>query len=267
MLTIKEMLKKANADGYLDANAEAKVCQDIILKALSESPLSRNATIKGGVVMRSITGSSRRATQDMDIDFIRYSLRDESIESFIERLNTISGIRIEHVGRIKELKQQDYRGKRVFIRITDETGDSIDSKIDLGVHKRLSIEQEEYCFDIACFDDGANLLINSKEQMFTEKLRSLLKFAQDSTRYKDIFDLCYLSDYVDRQKLINCFDTYIFSDPGMREGDMKDICSRVSTAFADQSYIDRISASKKNWTDMSVSEVLDKVKNYLESLE
>ena len=37
MATIKEMIKRANADGYFDENAEAKVCQDIVLKALSLS--------------------------------------------------------------------------------------------------------------------------------------------------------------------------------------------------------------------------------------
>lgn len=43
MATIREMISKANDEGYLDDNAEAKVCQDIILKALSNSSLSRNA--------------------------------------------------------------------------------------------------------------------------------------------------------------------------------------------------------------------------------
>lgn len=80
MAKIKELLRCANEDGYQDENAEAKVCQDVILRALSESSLSRNATIKGGVVMRSISGDARRATQDIDIDFIRYSLDDESIK-------------------------------------------------------------------------------------------------------------------------------------------------------------------------------------------
>ena len=42
----------------------------------------------------------------------------------------------------------------------------------------------------SCKNDTA---INSKEQMFTEKLRSLLKFGPNSTRYKDIFDMVYLS--------------------------------------------------------------------------
>ena len=102
---------------------------------------------------------------------------------------------------------------------TDGTGDAIESKIDLGVHKNLSVEQEEYCFDIACFEEGANLLINSPEQMFTEKLRSLLKFGTFSTRYKDVFDMCYLSERVDPAKLRSYMDTYIFSDPGMRDPD------------------------------------------------
>jgi len=43
-------------------------------------------------------------------------------------------------------------------------------KIDLGVHKHFDIEQEENCFDIAFDDDGASLLINSSEQMFSEKI-------------------------------------------------------------------------------------------------
>jgi predicted nucleotidyltransferase component of viral defense system len=80
------MIRIANNEGYVDENAEAKVCQDIVLKALAESTLSRNVTIKGGVVMRSISKNSRRATQD--IDFIRYSLSDDSIRSFIGKMGS-----------------------------------------------------------------------------------------------------------------------------------------------------------------------------------
>ena len=63
--------------------------------------------------MRSMTQNIRRATQDMDIDFIRYSLSDESIEYFIDKLNCLDGIEIKRVGKIEELSQQDYNGKRV----------------------------------------------------------------------------------------------------------------------------------------------------------
>ena len=266
MATINEMLRQAKADGYADENAEAKVCQDIVLKALSESTLSRNATIKGGVVMRSISHNARRATQDMDIDFIRYSLSDESIRLFIQKLDCLVDIRIQQTGDITELKQQDYHGKRVYVVISDETGDSIESKIDLGVHKNLSVEQEEYCFDIACYDEGANLLINSKEQMFTEKLRSLLKFGPYSTRYKDVFDMCYLSDLLDRERLMACVDVYIFSDSGMREQNMQDIRRRIQKTFSSDQYLRNLRVSKKNWLEMDFSDVLQKLNSFLETL-
>lgn len=266
MATIREMMQQANAEGYMDENAEAKVCQDVVLKALSDSSLSRNATIKGGVVMRSISHDARRATLDMDIDFIRYSLSDESIRLFIKKLDCIKGIHIKQIGVITELKQQDYHGKRVYVEISDETGDSIESKIDLGVHNNLNIEQEEYCFDIACFDDSANLLINSKEQMFTEKLRSLLKFGPNSTRFKDIFDMCYLVDMLDKEKLMFCIDTFIFDDPGMKENSMSDVRRRVRNTFASDRYIARLSGSRKNWLGIDIPAVLDKLTVFMESL-
>lgn len=56
---------------------------------------------------------------------------------------------------------------------------------------RKQIEQEEYCFDITYDDEGASLLINYNEQMLSEKLRSLLKFGTFSTRFKDIYELCF----------------------------------------------------------------------------
>ena len=176
MANLEELAWSVRNDGYSEVNAEAKVCQDIVLKAISNSSLSRNVTIKGGVVMRSITGSSRRATQDMDLDFIRYSLSDEAIRSFISKLNCLDGIIIRADGEITELSQQEYNGKRVLVIIEDDTGHSFKSKIDLGVHKQVQIEQDEYCFDVCLDDVGASLLINSKEQIFTEKLRSLLRF-------------------------------------------------------------------------------------------
>ena len=233
-MKIQEMIEEIENLGYSPQDARARVCQDVVLKAISSSDLSRNVTIKGGVVMRSITGNVRRATQDMDIDFIRYSLSDDSIDSFISKINGIQGIIIERVGNITELNQQDYRGKSVKVIIRDEEGSTIESKIDLGVHKRLEIEQEEYCFDIAHDDVGASLLINSREQMFTEKLRSLLKFGVFSTRYKDIYDMYYHCDKLDVQKLKVCMDSYIFNDFGMRENNMADVIKRVEKVFQNQ---------------------------------
>lgn len=56
MIDINELIETEIQNGYGDTNAEAKVCQDIILKAISNSTLKSNITVKGGVVMRSKSG-------------------------------------------------------------------------------------------------------------------------------------------------------------------------------------------------------------------
>lgn len=74
MIDLERMVSEYLKDGYSELFAEARVCQDIVLKAIAKSPMNRNVTIKGGVVMRSITGDVRRATRDIDFDFIKYSI-------------------------------------------------------------------------------------------------------------------------------------------------------------------------------------------------
>ena len=256
-MDIQKMVDAELQKGYSGDNALAKVCQDIVLKAIANSSLNRNVTIKGGVVMRSKTNNVRRATQDLDIDFIRYPLTDTAIDSFLEKLNCLNGIKIGKIGNIEELKQQDYKGRRVHVQIEDENGFKIQSKIDLGVHNRLEIEQEEYCFDIAYDNEGASLLINSNEQMFAEKLRSLLRFGPLSTRVKDVFDLYYLKDYIDMGKLQVALNEYIFHDEKMRENQGSDIVRRLTRTFKDKDYVSYLEKSDKRWIDEDISVVLN----------
>ena len=183
-------------EGYELADAMSKVSQDIIRLKISKSSLNYNVTIKGGVVMHSISKDKRRATRDIDFDFIKYSLKDESIKGFIERLNKVGdGITIMVNDKIEDLHHQDYDGKRVYITLIDASNYRIDSKLDIGVHKDFDIKQEEYCFNLNAINESVTLLINSQEQIFVEKLKSLLRFAYTSTRYKDIFDFYYLIKY------------------------------------------------------------------------
>ena len=80
-------------------------------------------------------------------------------------------------------------------------------------------------------DTGASLLINSKEQMLTEKLRSILKFGPFSIRYKDVFDIYYLCDMVDAGKLKHCMDTLIYSDDGRKKTISKIFGGEYPTPF------------------------------------
>lgn len=262
-MNLREMTAKIEEMGYDIADARARVCQDVLLKAIAQSPLSHVVTIKGGVVMRSITGNIRRVTQDIDMDFIHYSLSDESIDRFLRQINCLEGVDIIRNGEIEELSQQDYKGKRVLVKIIDVYGNYIDSKIDLGVHKHLEIKQEEYCFDIGFDDEGVTLFANPREQMFAEKLRALLKFGEYSTRYKDIYDMYYYCHKVKLDKLKQCFDTYIFNDVGMRENNMADIVNRVKNVFDNSSYRNRVDNSDKRWLDDDINDIFEGIINFL----
>ena len=235
-MNLEKMSEKYRDAGYSERNADARVCQDIVLKAIVRSNLGRNVTIKGGVVMRSITGNVRRATEDLDLDFIRYSLEDESIRYFISKLNCLEGIRIEIKGnKIEQLSQQEYSGNHVYIIIKD--------------------------------DEGASLLINSCEQIFAEKLRSLLRFGPLSTRYKDIFDFCYLKDHVDMSRLADCIRAYIIDEPLMREKDMNGVRKRVALTFSNRQFRRNVEHSgDRNWLQIDVGVAFKMIQDFLETV-
>lgn len=47
-MVIRDMILKLEESGYSKQDARARVCQDIVLKAISKSAFSNNVTIKGG---------------------------------------------------------------------------------------------------------------------------------------------------------------------------------------------------------------------------
>lgn len=219
--------------------------------------------------MHSISKDLRRATRDMDLDFIKYSLEDNSIIRFIEELSIVDdGIKIKIDGEIKELHHQDYDGKRVNIELFDKYGNKLKTKLDIGVHKLLDIKQDEYCFDLSIINKNANLLINSKEQIFVEKIKSLLKLGFRSTRYKDLFDFYYLINKteLDKEKLINCFNILIFKDETMRENNIEDVVNRLQMTFNSNAYRNHLSNPKNNWLDITVDDAIISVLKYIKSL-
>lgn len=268
-MNLEDIVRKNVEEGYELIDARSKVAQDIILSKISKSEFKKNITIKGGVVMHSISNSVRRATRDLDLDFIKYSLENESIRSFIDKLNSVGdNITIEIIGEMEELRHQDYSGKRVHIRLVDTNNYNIDTKLDIGVHKLFELEQDDYYFNLDAIEDGVSLLINSPEQIFTEKLKSLLKLGFRSTRYKDLFDFYYLinNDKLDRKKILKVFQVIIFDDNNMFEETVADIYSRLEIIFNSNIYKRNLSNPKNNWLDIPVNVVIESVLKYIEEL-
>lgn len=265
-MVLQKMMEMYHESGLSHELAAARVCQDIVLKAIALGSLSRNVTIKGGVVMRSLTNDNRRATRDIDLDFIHYSIDDDTIRIFVEKLNCIPEIKIEIIGDIEELRHQDYHGKSIKVRIKDKNGTAIASKIDIGVHKHLELEQEEYCFDVCMDDEGASLLKNSKEQSAVEKLRALLIFGVNDRRYKDIYDMYYLKDGLKTDRFLRYIDLLIFQDESMRENTMDDIVRRLESSFKDKSFLKRISLSRQRWIDEDIEIIAQGILEFYKGL-
>lgn len=269
-MNLEGLRRKYLENGFSLANASAKICQDIILNKISKSNMNKNVTIKGGVVMYGLSNDKRRATRDLDLDFMKYSLADESIKMFIDTLNLVNdGINIYVDGEIQELHHQDYKGKRINVVVKDENNFKISTKLDIGVHNNFDIKQEEYCFNLEIINESATLIINSKEQIICEKLKSLLKFGIRTTRYKDIFDIYYLinNTSINKDDLLNIMNTLIIEDKTMKENNIEDIIKHLHIILNNNLFKQSLSNAKNNWLDISVSKVINNVIDYFKSME
>lgn len=268
-MNIGELIELYKNAGYEQIDAVAKAAQDIILLKIFKSSLNRSVTIKGGVVMHNISNDMRRATRDLDLDFIKYSLNDEAIRNFIHQLNNVGDkISIKINGKIERLHHQDYDGKRVNITLIDENGYKINSKLDIGVHKDFDIKQEEYCFQMDAINETVTLLINSKEQIFAEKLKSLLRFGYTSTRYKDIFDFYYLIKCnLDKIKVYNIINKTIIEDKSVKANNIEEIYKLLKSVLNNRRFLSNLDNIKVNWLDVDKEEVIKVILNYLNELQ
>lgn len=131
----------------------------------------------------------------------------------------VSDVTITVIGKIEELKQQDYKGKRVHNSISVDNGLALTSKMGIGVNKDLK----------------KNIA-----------LKSILRHNIASARFKDIFDICYLSDKVSDAKLKLCIKRYIFEAKNLEVNTKADIVSRMECILTNKMFISNIKTSKKN---------------------
>ncbi len=262
------VIKEKLADiGYSDDTAYAKIAHDIVLKAVRDSGFHDNLTVKGGVVMSSLTDVERRATMDMDLDFLHYPLANDAMRKFISGLNRAAQCRIRISGKIETLRQQEYRGKRIHLSLTDETGFDIETKIDIDVHTRLNVAQIDRLFKVVV--DGSEVLlpVNPNEQIFVEKLKSLLRFGSASTRFKDIFDMYYLSSRTSRLATKKLIEEYILDDENMRENSISDIKTRLARTFDSKMFMRSLSRPVNAWLDVPAKEATATIIAFVSSLE
>lgn len=112
------------------------------------------------------------------------------------------------------------------------------------------------------------MFINSVEQIFIEKLKSLLKFGVLSTRYKDIFDFYYLinNTNIDKEKFSKYIAKIIYDDESMKEHSINDVISKMQVLFSNKIFIANLKDAKSNWIGIPADKVLENILEFLKSL-
>ena len=143
------------------------------------------------------------------------------------------------------------------------------TKLDIGVHKDMDIKQDELCFDLGLNTLNVTLLANSKEQICVEKIKSLLKFGITSTRYKDVFDIYYLinTNNFDKIRFINYLDKFVFKDSLIGENNLLEIKNSLSNILSNSRFKLMLNMAKNNWTELPVENVITIIIEFLTSLE
>lgn len=253
--------------GYGQPAARAKVAHDAILLAMARSGFKKLSTVKGGVVMSHVTNDIRRTTMDMDIAFVKHSISDLSIRRFVNRLNCLPRIRISTFGTIGELLHDDYRGKRAYLDVTDGTiARPIRTKLDIGVHTHGEIKQVEYDFRLADEKEHADLFANSKEQIFAEKLLSLIRFRALSKRPKDVFDMYFLRDNLNPARLRTYVSILIYKNPKCQPKTRAEVVAVLKDVFASRVFMRRLASAKANWVQVNPEVATKELVNFVASL-
>lgn len=257
-------LRKALVDkGYSRRTADAKIAHDVILKAMRDAGFHDNLAVKGGVVMSGMTALARRATMDMDVDLLHCSLGETSMRRFVARLDRHSECEISIDGEISDLRQQDYKGKRMYLAIRDDRGQTVRTKVDIGVHTYESVRQSDYDFRVVTSSDAVRLLVNPKEQMFVEKLKSLLRIGPVSTRFKDVYDMHYLSSGLRKTVLRQLMDLFVFRDERMVGVNMDGVLKRLQGIFANKTFMRRLAKPNVAWSDIPAEKVVADLMTFL----
>ena len=130
-----------------------------------------------------------------------------------------------------------------------------------------TIRRLDFTFTLADESVRANLLANPNEQIFVEKLLSLLRHRTLSRRPKDVFDIYYLCDHVDVMKLRSCLDSLIYTNRRIMPRNAAEVVAVLKDVFASRQFMRRLANTSVNWIQVDPIEATQRIIGFLESLK
>lgn len=168
-----------------------------LLMRLAESSYADKFVLKGGLLISSMTGIYQRTTMDMDATVVGMDMDEETVANALREIcatDVGDGMTFEFE-RIEPIREDDdYANWRAHLRARYGRIDA-PVKVDITTGDAIYPSQIRYKFEMM-FDQGAlDVLSYHPATVLAEKLETVLRRGEASTRGRDFYDLYAIPRY------------------------------------------------------------------------
>ena len=196
--SLKERLKNLAEEKNITFTALFKrLCLERFLVRLSKSDFSNKFIFKGGCLLSYYLNIGRE-TKDLDFLIMKIQAEEAHLQKAFQKICSIDvgdGLEIRFV-QMKTLRQNHtaYPGLRVKLKIEHQEGGMRDNlQIDLGIGDEVNPETQTITLlkyrSKPFFEDSVSLKVYPPEEIFAEKLETVISKAGLNSRMKDYHDL------------------------------------------------------------------------------
>lgn len=206
-MQLKALLKDLSSKYGITPQASLQMyCLERLLDRIAASRFRKHFVIKGGFLIASILGIGSRSTMDIDATVKGFSVCYENVDSIFKEICDIDiadqlTFSFERIEEIRE--KDDYLGLRVFIECRYGKM-NVPLTVDLTTGDTIIPREIEYMYKCVFDDKVIPVLAYPLENVFAEKLDTIVARGIANTRTRDFYDVYTL--YAMKKEEVN-FET------------------------------------------------------------
>lgn len=198
---LARLKNRANESGRTYQLCLQLFCQEEFLRRLEKSEYAENLVLKGGLFIYAITDFDSRVTMDVDFLLRKVPNTAEHLQAVLEEIistptgNDFVTYEIRSIAPIAVAKKYAGIGASLVARIKNT---KTPFNIDFGVGDVIVPKHEKRKIPTQLEDFSAPTVNTySLETTIAEKIDAILNLMEFSSRMKDYYDICYLSNEFD----------------------------------------------------------------------
>ena len=206
-MQLKALLKDLSSKYGITPQATLQMyCLERLLDRIAAFRFRKHFVIKGGFLIASILGIGSRSTMDIDATVKGFSVCYENVDSIFKEICDIDiadqlTFSFERIEEIRE--KDDYLGLRVFIECRYGKM-NVPLTVDLTTGDTIIPREIEYMYKCVFDDKVIPVLAYPLENVFAEKLDTIVARGIANTRTRDFYDVYTL--YAMKKEEVN-FET------------------------------------------------------------